>query len=654
VGVAFDSGPMTVTGGVSPYFYSIVGTLPPGLMLNNSNGEVTGTPTAGGSFTIKVTDSLGNSSSSCMITINGPLSVTCGSVNIGEVGVAFDSGPMTVTGGVAPYTFSIGSGMLPPGLTLNSSNGEVTGTPTAGGSFTIKVTDSLGNSSTSCMITINGPLSVTCGAVNIGEVGVAFDSGPMTVSGGVAPYAFSVVGTLPPGLMLNPSNGEVTGTPTAGGSFTIKVTDALGNSSTSCTITINGPLSVICGAVNIGEVGVTFDSGPMTVTGGVAPYAYSIGSGTLPPGLMLNPSNGDVSGTPTAGGSFTIKVTDALGSSSTSCMITINGPLSVTCGAKNTGEVGVAFDSGPMTVTGGVAPYTFSVVGTLPPGLMLNPSNGEVSGTPTAAGSFTIQVTDSLGSSTTNCMITINGPMSPTCGAANTGKVGVAFDSGPMTVTGGVAPYTFSVVGTLPQGLALNPSNGEVTGTPTVAGSFTIKVTDALGNSSTNCVITITPTTGTFTQTNNSSCMACSAGTPCGTLTVTQGTGNYSNDLVVTVQLSGPGADVQFDRLGFNTDVNSGLTLACFNFGTTCSSGVGGASLNKGKEEGPFGKFQEELQTGLNGGSGCSSNGMGCKNVFTFVLGDTKGPLQVSDFNGFVAGHTANGSCSGFIATQSQ
>ena len=339
----------------------------------------------------------------------------------------------------------------------------------------------------------------------MGEVGVPFNSGPMTVTGGTPPYMFSIVGTLPPGLTLNTSTGAVTGTPTAAGTFTVKVTDAAGNSSTSCMITINGPLSVTCQAINTGDVGVPFNSGPMTVTGGTAPYTYSI-VGTLPAGLTLNTSTGAVTGTPTAAGTFTVKVTDAVGNSSTSCMITINGPLSVTCQAINTGDVGVPFNSGPMTVTGGTPPYTYSIVGTLPAGLTLNTSTGAVTGTPTAAGTFTVKVTDAVGNSSTSCMITINGPLSVTCQAINTGDVGVPFNSGPMTVTGGTPPYTYSIVGTLPAGLTLNTSTGAVTGTPTAAGTFTVKVTDAVGNSSTNCMITITPPSQlTVTKTADSS-----------------------------------------------------------------------------------------------------------------------------------------------------
>jgi choice-of-anchor A domain-containing protein len=168
-------------------------------------------------------------------------------VTSGEVGVAFNSGAMTVTGGSAPYTFSV-SGTLPAGLSLNALTGAVTGTPTASGSFSIKVTDKNGITATgTCAITIVAGPSLSCSSVTSGEVGVAFNSGAMTVTGGSAPYTFSVSGTLPAGLSLNASTGAVTGTPTAAGSFSIKVTDAKGAIITSnCTITIAGTAGPSC------------------------------------------------------------------------------------------------------------------------------------------------------------------------------------------------------------------------------------------------------------------------------------------------------------------------------------------------------------------------------------------------------------------------
>ena len=121
------------------------------------------------------------------------------------------------------------TGTLPGGLTLNTTTGAITGTPTAAGTFTIQVKDANGVVGHGLARSPSSrPPSLTCPAVNSGEVGVAFNSPAMTVTGGTAPYTFSVTGTLPGGLTLNTSTGAITGTPTAAGTFTIQVKDANG------------------------------------------------------------------------------------------------------------------------------------------------------------------------------------------------------------------------------------------------------------------------------------------------------------------------------------------------------------------------------------------------------------------------------------------
>ena len=130
----------------------------------------------------------------------------------------------------------------------------------------------------------------------------------------------------------------------------------------------------------------------------------------------------------------------------------------------------------------------------------------------------------------------------------------------------------------------------------------------------------------------------CSPSAPCGSMDVALGTGSFAGDLVVTVQLSGSGHSFQFNRMGFNSNITSGFVLDCFNFGVGCTSGVGAASLQGAKQEANFGRFQNTLYTGLNGGSGCGLDGTGCKNLFTFVIGNSNGPLQLTDFNPYVAG----------------
>ena len=344
-------------------------------------------------------------------------------------------------GGTPPYTFSVISGALPAGLFLNATSGAITGTPTTQGlsSFTAQAVDSSGNVDSNtvtlpCGINVYPPVTSTCVTINATQ-NVPITPVTMTGSGGVGgPYTFSATG-LPSGLTMA-SNGAISGAPTVTGTFnyTVTITDSGGNTGTvNCSVTVNPPLSVTCAATSTGEVGVAFNSGPMTITGGTAPYTFSV-VGTLPAGLTLNTSTGAVTGTPTSSGTFSIQVTDASGAVGTACAITINPPLSVTCAATSTGEVGVAFNSGPMTITGGTAPYTFTVVGTLPAGLTLNTSTGAVTGTPTSSGTFSIQVTDAGGAVGTACAITINPPLSVTCAAVSTGEVGIAFNSGPMTI----------------------------------------------------------------------------------------------------------------------------------------------------------------------------------------------------------------------------
>ena len=117
-----------------------------------------------------------------------------------------------------------------------------------GGTFTTKVNTPAPDAGSTCSFTLNGDTSVgalfygldlSCSAVTSGNVGVPFKSGAITVSGGTAPFTFSVVGTLPAGLTLNTATGAVTGTPTVSGSFSIAAANASTTASSTCPITIN-------------------------------------------------------------------------------------------------------------------------------------------------------------------------------------------------------------------------------------------------------------------------------------------------------------------------------------------------------------------------------------------------------------------------------
>ncbi len=480
-------------------------------MLNPSTGAITGTPTTYGTFnfTAKVVDSTGSAAgtttANCAIVISPPAITLACPTSTGQVGVAYSSA-LVATGGVPPYTFSITSGSLPPGLSLNPSTGAITGTPTTYGTFnfTAQVVDSTGTAAgtttASCSIVISPPAITLACATSTGQVGVAYSSA-LVATGGVPPYTFSITsGSLPPGLTLNPSTGAITGTPTTYGTFnfTAKVVDstgtAAGTTTANCSIVISPPAITLACATSTGQVGVAYSSA-LVATGGVPPYTFSITSGSLPPGLSLNPSTGAITGTPTTYGTFnfTAKVIDstgtAAGTTTANCSIVISPPAITLACATSTGQVGVAYSSA-LVATGGVPPYTFSITsGSLPPGLSLNPSTGAITGTPTTYGTFnfTAQVVDSTGTAagttTANCSIVISPPAITLACATSTGQVGVAYSSA-LVATGGVPPYTFSITsGSLPPGLSLNPSTGAITGTPTTYGTFnfTAQVVDSTG-----------------------------------------------------------------------------------------------------------------------------------------------------------------------------
>lgn len=139
--------------GTKPYAWTQPsGTLPTGLSLAGATGIISGTPSANGTFNfvITVTDSAGSpttDSKSFKITIAGtapvtPVSITTTSLPDGTNGVAY-SALLHAANGTAPYTWSLPSGALPPGVTLTAATGAISGTPTAQGSygFTARVTD---------------------------------------------------------------------------------------------------------------------------------------------------------------------------------------------------------------------------------------------------------------------------------------------------------------------------------------------------------------------------------------------------------------------------------------------------------------------------------------------------------------------------------
>jgi hypothetical protein len=131
--------------GSTPITWNLDGgtTLPAGLSLNHSTGEIFGIPTTveTTTFTVKATNSLGDDTKSLLINITAVAPSITTALPNGIIGVAY-SQTLAATG-TTPITWRIESGNLPAGLSLNSSTGEISGIPTTEETaiFTVKASN---------------------------------------------------------------------------------------------------------------------------------------------------------------------------------------------------------------------------------------------------------------------------------------------------------------------------------------------------------------------------------------------------------------------------------------------------------------------------------------------------------------------------------
>lgn len=258
----------------------------------------------------------------------GAITVLPTSLPNGTLSVAYGPEAITASGGTGPYTFAVVSGSLPTGLTLTPA-GSLSGVPTASGSFTFTVQatddgDCIGSRVYTIVINpVGGCPAITLAPTTIpaASAGVAYTSGSITASGGLAPYDFAITsGALPAGLVLTDVDDDstsITGTPTESGSFTFTITATDDNGclgSQLYTLLVNCSVLTVSPPTLFGGTRGAGYSRTITASGGTEPYTFSVLPGTLPPGLTLS-SDGVLSGLPTEEGTFTftITATDAAG-----------------------------------------------------------------------------------------------------------------------------------------------------------------------------------------------------------------------------------------------------------------------------------------------------------------------------------------------------
>jgi N-acetylmuramoyl-L-alanine amidase len=377
---------IVVSGGTSPYVFSVSsGSLPDGLFLDE-NGGIIGTPTTemSSTFTVQVVDGSGLSASQAL-TLNilpdaagggggtggdppppPPLTITTTDAQMRAIIYR----PFSVTlaasgGGSDSYNFSItDTSLLPAGLEFSADTNTIHGTPTATGScsFTLTVsnngvTDGSASVSKEFTLTVHDPLAFVSEEQLPGAVRDSAYLSGFEMSGGYGPYHFSLAsGELPPGLMLA-ANGQITGTPSVSGSctFSVHVTDTFGGSLDK-TFTLGvgeppQPLTITTYSLPSGGVGIGYSAG-IGVSGGNGDYTFT-GEG----GIFSVSSTGGISGFPTEPGVYAVSVTvtdSAQNSTNATYVISIEAPaLAVTSGDKQILKVGDTPEPVTVSVTGG-------------------------------------------------------------------------------------------------------------------------------------------------------------------------------------------------------------------------------------------------------------------------------------------------------------
>ena len=423
---------VTVYGGVSPFTF----TLSNGNTLTSASNNVTFSNLIAGSYTVTVTDFLGNTASGAnAFTILQPSMLMATTSTTDVTCYALTNGTATVipSGGTAPYT-----------ILWNNGSTSLTLTNLAAGTYTAMLTDSNGCCKPiTVYVDVPEMLMASATSSSISCYGGTNGSVAATASGGTPAYS----------ILWSNGSTSFSQSGLSAGTYSAVITDANGCTENVST-TISSPSLLVASASSTNVLCYGDSSGTATASasGGTAPYT-----------IIWSNGNTSFSQTGLAAGTYTAIISDA----NLCCKpvsVTIEQPEMLMAMVDSTNVLCYGGYNGTATASamGGTSPYT----------ILWNNGSTDFNLTGLSAGTFTAVITDANGCSQ-NISVTITQPTMLMASASSTNVTcfGLSNGTASAVANGGTAPYTI---------LWSNAStNFDLTSLS--SGTYTAVVTDANG-----------------------------------------------------------------------------------------------------------------------------------------------------------------------------